>query len=256
MWLSGVTDWVTKAELLDALPVAAQGKSMLQVLSGDSAGALRTQENFSRRCVGISQLRQVVERQSGDAAAAAQTQQEFAATLQKADEAVGGALRGVASATGQVRERILESELAASFAHNVQGAVERGADAAERAARHIADLELSKQFAELLERNAPGWLNEGWRPSDGAGRASREAPPSGQPTGDVDSHTLLAEITPSQVGTQCPCCLENFAAGERVRVLPCFHSMHKHCGDSWLYAHPVCPVCRLDIRASLELHRR
>jgi len=46
----------------------------------------------------------------------------------------------------------------------------------------------------------------------------------------------------------CPVCLEQFVAGEAVRVLPkCSHRFHRACIDEWLRQSVQCPVCRRKI---------
>ncbi|EHA8588416.1 putative RING-H2 finger protein ATL53 [Cocos nucifera] len=44
---------------------------------------------------------------------------------------------------------------------------------------------------------------------------------------------------------ECVVCLEEMAEGQAARVLPgCCHAFHRHCVDTWLQLHPVCPICR------------
>ena len=62
--------------MADAFPIVSQTKSLVQWISGDSEGAKRTQENFSRQCPIISQARSAVEAISGDTDAALATQME------------------------------------------------------------------------------------------------------------------------------------------------------------------------------------
>uniref|UniRef100_A0A0D9XND7 RING-type domain-containing protein n=1 Tax=Leersia perrieri TaxID=77586 RepID=A0A0D9XND7_9ORYZ len=44
---------------------------------------------------------------------------------------------------------------------------------------------------------------------------------------------------------ECAICLGDFAAGDKVRVLPrCHHGFHVRCVDTWLAVHSSCPTCR------------
>ncbi|XP_058854191.1 E3 ubiquitin-protein ligase RNF43-like isoform X1 [Acipenser ruthenus] len=41
----------------------------------------------------------------------------------------------------------------------------------------------------------------------------------------------------------CVICLEEFADGQNLRVISCFHEFHKKCVDPWLLQHRTCPLC-------------
>jgi hypothetical protein len=44
--------------------------------------------------------------------------------------------------------------------------------------------------------------------------------------------------------TNCRICMEDFAEGDELRTLPCFHLFHAHCVDQWLKVNSICPTCR------------
>ncbi|OQR92345.1 hypothetical protein ACHHYP_03806 [Achlya hypogyna] len=46
---------------------------------------------------------------------------------------------------------------------------------------------------------------------------------------------------------ECLVCRYNFAAGDAIRTLPCFHPYHTECIDPWLRLKKVCPVCQVAI---------
>uniref|UniRef100_K3X938 C2 tensin-type domain-containing protein n=1 Tax=Globisporangium ultimum (strain ATCC 200006 / CBS 805.95 / DAOM BR144) TaxID=431595 RepID=K3X938_GLOUD len=39
----------------------------------------------------------------------------------------------------------------------------------------------------------------------------------------------------------------DFSVGEEIKSLPCFHSYHSECIDSWLCLNKVCPVCQFSV---------
>ena len=43
----------------------------------------------------------------------------------------------------------------------------------------------------------------------------------------------------------CTVCLEDFRVGDQVRILPCLHSYHCSCIDTWLLEHGDCPICKI-----------
>jgi len=46
---------------------------------------------------------------------------------------------------------------------------------------------------------------------------------------------------------KCMVCLENFAVGDELRILPCMHRFHKACVDEWLSRSSECPICKHDL---------
>lgn len=54
-----------------------------------------------------------------------------------------------------------------------------------------------------------------------------------------------AELNLAGLDTECVICLSEFAAGDRLRLLPkCNHGFHVRCIDKWLSSHSSCPKCR------------
>ena len=61
---------------MDAIPFLSQTKSLFQAVCFDFDGARRTQENFSRQCPVVSQIRSACEWAQGDSKAARETQEQ------------------------------------------------------------------------------------------------------------------------------------------------------------------------------------
>ncbi|XP_030586421.1 E3 ubiquitin ligase BIG BROTHER-related-like isoform X2 [Archocentrus centrarchus] len=47
--------------------------------------------------------------------------------------------------------------------------------------------------------------------------------------------------------TQCQICCCDYAEGEKLRMLPCFHDYHVQCIDRWLKDNATCPICRVNL---------
>eukprot|EP00444_Apocalathium_aciculiferum_P024521 CAMPEP_0183448940 /NCGR_PEP_ID=MMETSP0370-20130417/108059_1 /TAXON_ID=268820 /ORGANISM="Peridinium aciculiferum, Strain PAER-2" /LENGTH=259 /DNA_ID=CAMNT_0025639969 /DNA_START=29 /DNA_END=805 /DNA_ORIENTATION=- len=209
-WLGDVSSWLSNMEGLDALPIASQGKSVLLALSGDHEGAAKTQENFTRRCVGISQVRQVVERHRGDEEGAARTQAEFSSALRQADQVVGSFLVTGAAVAEQVSQTIQESGLPGHLRSGVETILQRGMSASDRIAQQLSESSMGRHFSELVERTGQPW-------GGAVGSSSMSAAASGSVANDgLDRYTLLTKAAASQCSGQCPCCMENFKEGEML----------------------------------------
>lgn len=74
----------------ESVPVVSQLMSAGQAIAGDHEGARRTQERFSRECVGVSQVRSLVEVSMGNSDAALRTQMDFAANADNFADATPG----------------------------------------------------------------------------------------------------------------------------------------------------------------------
>lgn len=57
----------------------------------------------------------------------------------------------------------------------------------------------------------------------------------------------------AEAQSTCAICLQDFVAGERLRVLPCLHRFHCECGDTWLKDSRRCPLCKDDVLAAAGL---
>lgn len=53
----------------------------------------------------------------------------------------------------------------------------------------------------------------------------------------------------------CAICLEEYATGDKLRMLPCNHGFHVPCIDNWLNRKPFCPICKRDVyNVSVEVN--
>ncbi|PAN15827.2 hypothetical protein PAHAL_3G024200 [Panicum hallii] len=43
---------------------------------------------------------------------------------------------------------------------------------------------------------------------------------------------------------ECAVCLQDFAAEDKLRAMPCSHTFHQDCIFRWLLVNHVCPLCR------------
>jgi len=80
----------------------------------------------------------------------------------------------------------------------------------------------------------------------------RTPPGRGASARSIDATTTVTtyERSPSSPegasggeGEQCMVCLDNFRAGDQIRILPCMHRFHVFCIDPWLRRNCCCPNC-------------
>ena len=101
-------------------------------------------------------------------------------------------------------------------------------------------------YEELLERFGPGVEGPAAAPKhlirDMPTRTLTEEDASGSGSGGVGGgHGDGRHV----VESRCCVCLEEYAAGDVVKVLAgCGHWYHAECIDEWLGRHNLCPVCR------------
>ncbi|NXY15309.1 RNF6 ligase, partial [Atrichornis clamosus] len=56
--------------------------------------------------------------------------------------------------------------------------------------------------------------------------------------------------TESERSKTCSVCINEYAAGNKLRQLPCMHEFHIHCIDRWLSENSTCPICRQPVLGS------
>ncbi|KAI0312864.1 hypothetical protein OF83DRAFT_1176223 [Amylostereum chailletii] len=95
------------------------------------------------------------------------------------------------------------------------------------------------------------WTGTAWEKHDGPVPTSDSDVERGEGT-----HVNVAHVNndededPTWFSSQVECtiCLESFAKGDRVRVLPCKHIFHLDEVDEWLIQRKkLCPVCKADV---------
>jgi hypothetical protein len=115
--------------------------------------------------------------------------------------------------------------------------------------RHALDLRRLEELLVLL-READGL--GGLVPGAGAGGAGARGPMALNaairqlPQSTVSEGSVL-------VDRACSVCCSNFAAAETIRTLPCMHIYHATCIDGWLVQQPLCPECKFDITAEVDI---
>ena len=71
----------------------------------------------------------------------------------------------------------------------------------------------------------------------------------------LKTRKLKAEDMKKKTGEDgsCPICFGEFTSGDQVRDLEtCDHLFHKKCIDQWLKLNANCPLCRSNVRDSID----
>jgi len=72
--------------------------------------------------------------------------------------------------------------------------------------------------------------------------------PGSDGDGDLEQGTSRAHLPWFRTQLECAICLEGFAKGDKVRVLPCEHIFHVDEIDDWLINRKkLCPICKADV---------
>jgi hypothetical protein len=71
---------------------------------------------------------------------------------------------------------------------------------------------------------------------------------------DIDHNTVVVQVSAEDVarwaqsgGGACALCLEEYAAGDTIRRLPCLHFFHADCVDRHFENKKDCPLCRKNV---------
>lgn len=96
---------------------------------------------------------------------------------------------------------------------------------------------------ETNEPPASVQVQSGHRPQSSKSRGASNVVINQLPT-----YTFSASKRSNDQGNpDCLICRCSFEIGEEIKSLPCFHSYHSDCVDSWLSLNKVCPVCQFSV---------
>ncbi|XP_067949808.1 E3 ubiquitin-protein ligase arkadia-A-like [Watersipora subatra] len=65
------------------------------------------------------------------------------------------------------------------------------------------------------------------------------------------SQRVASDSDQGSSNEKCTICISEYKTGEHVRRLPCLHLFHRDCVDRWLNSNKRCPMCRVDIEATI-----
>ncbi|XP_075514970.1 uncharacterized protein LOC142549930 isoform X2 [Primulina tabacum] len=78
--------------------------------------------------------------------------------------------------------------------------------------------------------------------------ASKGSPPAAKSVVEnLPSVVFTKELEEISRVVSCAVCMDEFAVGEKLRRMPCFHLYHGECIFPWLHGRNTCPVCRYEL---------
>lgn len=218
-------------ELVDSIPVVSQLKAHALSRGGDVSAAQATEANFTRHCIGVAQLRSLVEASQGKREEAVATQKEFL------------------SFTSRMLDRVPIVGQAKAFVHQAAGDSSRAQASfmtANRATMHVTQ-SVGSALQDIFSPESG--QSHGTRRRTSDHEVNEQVPGCGRPlsTSEIAVNTLEFRITGEQVNTHraCPICLQDFQVHDCASTLRCFHVFHTSCARQWLLQQGNCPVCRV-----------
>ena len=64
----------------------------------------------------------------------------------------------------------------------------------------------------------------------------------------LEERNLTKEMLEKGEQKNCSICLEDFAEGDKIIYLPCFHYYHSVCIEKWTKSSNKCPLCNIEIK--------
>lgn len=100
--------------------------------------------------------------------------------------------------------------------------------------RGATEDEIANLPTTTFERQAPDTTSAP-HPQPSRGEAGSSSDAAGDSRGREDD-------------AKCAICLGEYETGEDVKRLPCLHTFHSECVDTWLKVNKICPCCKQSIR--------
>jgi len=220
------------SEVADAVPVVAQVKSLAAYAGGERDVAVRTQDNFTRRCPVVSQVRSAYEAVTHSPEEAVRTQREFlnfaSGSLDK--------VPGLGHAKALLHHSLGDHNRGNEALNNANLSAQRGSQLIGTA---LIDI-FHGRSGGAADPRAGGSANQF---ETGAHCTAVGALSEAQ----INDSTLCFIVCEDQCASHgaCPICMQDFAVGDTATTLRCFHIFHTGCAERWLRENGNCPVCRI-----------